>query len=135
MSCLFCDRVLMGLDPGACVHYFGDAPRFASFYDRYPSAPGHRLIVPIRHISRAADLGEREWAELWECARAEMLDLSRRRDEPDGFTVGINDGAAAGQTVPHLHLHIIPRTAGDTAEPRGGIRWAVPETAPYWDQS
>jgi diadenosine tetraphosphate (Ap4A) HIT family hydrolase len=52
----------------------------------------------------------------------------------DAFTVGINDGPAAGQTVPHVHLHLIPRSEGDVPDPRGGIRWVLPETADYWTE-
>lgn len=51
---------------------------------------------------------------------------------PHGFNIGINDGPAAGQTVPHLHMHLIPRFEGDVADPRGGIRWVIPEKAKYW---
>jgi len=51
---------------------------------------------------------------------------------PDGFNIGINDGRAAGQTVMHLHIHLIPRYAGDQADPRGGIRQIFPEKAAYW---
>lgn len=53
---------------------------------------------------------------------------------PDGFNIGINDGAAAGQTVPHLHIHLIPRYAGDQEDPRGGVRWVIPEKADYWSK-
>jgi diadenosine tetraphosphate (Ap4A) HIT family hydrolase len=53
--------------------------------------------------------------------------------DPDGFNVGLNDGAAAGQTIPHVHVHIIPRWEGDVEDPRGGIRWVIPEKARYWD--
>lgn len=52
--------------------------------------------------------------------------------KPNGYNIGINDGAAAGQTVPHLHIHLIPRYTGDCIEPRGGIRWVLPERAKYW---
>ncbi len=51
---------------------------------------------------------------------------------PAGFNVGINDGPAAGQTVPHLHIHLIPRYEGDVIDPRGGVRWVIPERADYW---
>jgi len=52
--------------------------------------------------------------------------------KPDGYNIGINDGAAAGQTVPHLHIHLIPRYIGDRPDPRGGVRWIIPEKADYW---
>jgi diadenosine tetraphosphate (Ap4A) HIT family hydrolase len=53
---------------------------------------------------------------------------------PAGYNIGINDGAAAGQTVPHLHIHLIPRYAGDREDPRGGVRWILPEKADYWSR-
>lgn len=64
--------------------------------------------------------------------------LAQARDEldaslrPDGFNIGINDSAAAGQTVPHLHLHLIPRYLGDAPDPRGGVRWVLSGKAKYW---
>lgn len=68
-----------------------------------------------------------------------MLDLLARLHEavlterrPDGFNIGINDGAAAGQTVMHLHIHLIPRYEGDATDPRGGVRWIFPDKADYW---
>ena len=54
--------------------------------------------------------------------------------KPDGYNIGINNGAAAGQTVMHLHVHLIPRYEGDRADPRGGVRWIIPEKAAYWEQ-
>jgi diadenosine tetraphosphate (Ap4A) HIT family hydrolase len=57
------------------------------------------------------------------------------RHSPDGFNLGINDGVAAGQSVPHLHLHLIPRFRGDTPDPRGGVRWVIPDRAAYWNRS
>jgi len=53
---------------------------------------------------------------------------------PDGFNIGVNVGQPAGQTIPHAHVHVIPRTIGDVADPRGGVRWVIPDKAPYWDQ-
>lgn len=68
----------------------------------------------------------------------ELLDevklLIDREHAPDGYNFGLNNGAAAGQTVMHVHLHLIPRYAGDAVDPRGGVRWIFPEKAAYWDQ-
>lgn len=58
--------------------------------------------------------------------------MLEREYSPAGYNIGINDGPAAGQTVPHLHIHLIPRYAGDTADPRGGLRWVLPDKAKYW---
>jgi diadenosine tetraphosphate (Ap4A) HIT family hydrolase len=65
------------------------------------------------------------------------IDIARSAIEaqyqPDGYNIGINDGEAGGQTIPHLHLHVIPRYAGDVPDPRGGVRWVVPGKATYWE--
>ena len=78
--------------------------------------------------------------EVTDAERADlMLLLAAARDElqrqfgPAGYNIGINDGAAAGQTVPHVHLHLIPRYEGDRGDPRGGVRWVLPNKAAYWD--
>lgn len=55
-----------------------------------------------------------------------------RECRPDGYNIGLNNGAAAGQTVMHVHMHLIPRYAGDAADPRGGVRWIFPDKAAYW---
>jgi diadenosine tetraphosphate (Ap4A) HIT family hydrolase len=57
-----------------------------------------------------------------------------QKHKPDGYNIGINGGAAAGQTVMHLHIHLIPRYEGDRADPRGGVRWVLPENAAYWSK-
>lgn len=66
----------------------------------------------------------------------ELLDAAKQQLQnefaPAGFNIGINDGAAAGQTIRHLHMHLIPRYAGDRPDPRGGVRWIIPEKADYW---
>ena len=64
-------------------------------------------------------------------ARAAILE----RHEPDGFNIGVNVGEAAGQTVFHLHVHLIPRYAGDVPDPRGGVRRLIPDKARYWDEA
>lgn len=71
-----------------------------------------------------------------ECEHRNMhhVDKGGRSPVPDGFNIGINDGAAAGQTVMHLHIHLIPRYDGDQPDPRGGVRWIFPDKAAYWDK-
>ncbi len=99
--------------------------------DAYPVAPGHTLIIPARHVDSFFALGPDERMELLgllDRAR-EQLDAEFR---PDAYNIGINDGTAAGQTIPHVHIHLIPRYRGDCADPRGGIRWIVPAKADYW---
>lgn len=99
--------------------------------DGYPVSPGHTLLIPKRHIGSFFDLSEQERSNLFS-----LLDHAKRAlDEelhPQGYNIGINDGAAAGQTVPHLHVHLIPRFEGDLPDPRGGVRWVIPEKAKYW---
>jgi len=104
-----------------------------ALWDSYPLNPGHVLIVPRRHVA--------SWFEATAAEREEMLRLAddaRRivveKHGPDAFNLGINDGSAAGQTVPHVHLHLIPRYAGDVRDPRGGVRWIIPDRAAYWNK-
>jgi diadenosine tetraphosphate (Ap4A) HIT family hydrolase len=102
--------------------------------DGFPISPGHTLIIPKRHVTSFFEITDAERAEL-------LLLLSVARDHldsqfrPAGYNIGINEGAAAGQTVPHLHIHLIPRYEGDQADPRGGVRWVFPEKAAYWKRS
>jgi diadenosine tetraphosphate (Ap4A) HIT family hydrolase len=102
-----------------------------AFPDAFPVAEGHALVVPKRHVASLFDLPEEEQEALW---RLVALVRSKLASEltPDGFNVGVNDGPAAGQTVLHAHVHIIPRRAGDVADPRGGVRWVIPARAQYW---
>jgi len=99
--------------------------------DGYPVSPGHTLIIPRRHVGSFFEISEEERA-----AMLALLDGQKRALDaeysPAGYNVGINDGAAAGQTVPHLHIHLIPRFAGDLPDPRGGVRWVMPHKAKYW---
>jgi diadenosine tetraphosphate (Ap4A) HIT family hydrolase len=101
--------------------------------DGFPVSPGHTLIVPKRHIGSFFELegGERDdLLNLVDRAKAQV----QSEFKPDGYNIGINDGPAAGQTVPHLHIHLIPRYIGDQVDPRGGVRWIIPEKADYWSQ-
>lgn len=99
--------------------------------DGFPVSPGHSLVIPKRHIGsffEATDIERQALLALLDEAKA----AAEAEFHPDGFNIGINDGVAAGQTVPHLHIHLIPRFNGDIADPRGGVRWVIPDKADYW---
>ena len=111
-----------------------------TIFDRFPVTPGHMLIVPFRPVGQWWDATRDEQVailDLVDHARNLLLDdVERARvlpgvARPDGFNVGFNAGAAAGQTVPHLHVHVIPRFHGDVADPRGGVRHVIPGRGNY----
>ena len=104
-----------------------------AFRDAYPVSDGHTLVVPHRHVANLFDLAPEERAGLWELVD-EVRQALAASHAPDGFNIGVNDGEAAGQTVGHAHIHVIPRYAGDVPDPRGGIRWVIPDRASYWDR-
>lgn len=100
--------------------------------DGYPVSPGHTLVIPKRHIG--------SWFEITQAEQQAILDLLTKAKailetefKSDGYNIGINDGPTAGQTVPHLHMHLIPRYKGDQEDPRGGVRWIIPGKAKYWE--
>ncbi len=99
--------------------------------DGFPVSPGHTLIVPVRHVSSFFEATAEERTAMFTLLEEAKAALDEEL-HPDGYNLGINDGSAAGQTVPHLHLHLIPRYRGDRADPRGGVRWIIPEKADYW---
>jgi diadenosine tetraphosphate (Ap4A) HIT family hydrolase len=98
--------------------------------DAFPVSPGHTLVIPRRHVSSFFDLTDAEISALWVMLRAakERLDPSLR---PTGYNVGINVGMASGQTIMHVHVHLIPRFLGDTHDPTGGVRNVIPGKGPY----
>lgn len=101
-----------------------------AFYDGYPVSPGHALIIPKRHVASYFDLTNHERE-----AMNVMLQYVRKKlDErfhPDGYNIGINVNEAAGQSVFHCHMHLIPRYKGDVANPKGGVRGVIPEKQKY----
>jgi diadenosine tetraphosphate (Ap4A) HIT family hydrolase len=101
--------------------------------DVFPVWSGHTLIIPRRHIGSFFDVTDDERKGMLQLLDAAKVGLD---DEfhPDGYNVGINDGQAAGQTVLHLHIHLIPRYISDKEDPRGGVRWIFPEKADYWSK-
>lgn len=126
MSCPFCYP-----NPNLVVHQTDET---LTLWDSYPVSPGHALIVPRCHI---ADWFEATTDE--QHALIEALAIARKtiqeKHEPDGFNIGINVGGSAGQTIFHLHIHLIPRYQGDDVDPRGGIRKLFPDRARYWEDT
>lgn len=99
-------------------------------FDKYPVSAGHLLVITRRHVA--------SYFEATAAERAALLDLIDsgkglldERFRPAGYNIGINVGAVAGQTIPHLHVHLIPRYAGDVADPRGGVRGVIPDKQKY----
>lgn len=99
--------------------------------DTYPVNKGHTLIIPRRHVVSFFDATEEE-RNAMASLLVETRALLERAHRPDGYNIGINDGPAAGQTVMHVHIHLVPRYIDDKADPRGGIRALFPEKAAYW---
>lgn len=103
-----------------------------SIMDGFPISRGHALIIPKRHIASLFDATSDEREALYDLLAQVKIELQEKYN-PDGFNIGINEGAAAGQTVMHLHIHLIPRYSGDLPDPRGGVRWIFPDKAAYWN--
>jgi diadenosine tetraphosphate (Ap4A) HIT family hydrolase len=99
--------------------------------DAYPISKGHSLIIPKRHVASLFDLTDDERTRLFQHLSKAKTALGAEF-KPDAYNIGINEGAAAGQTVFHLHVHLIPRYHGDKDDPRGGVRWIFPDKASYW---
>jgi diadenosine tetraphosphate (Ap4A) HIT family hydrolase len=124
-ACPFCDLV-----PGRVSHSSAHAHAFA---DAYPVTDGHMLVVPLRHVASLFELAADELADVWRLV-GEVRAALAASHKPNAFTIGVNDGEAAGQTVGHAHVHVIPRRRGDVPDPRGGVRWVIPDRAPYWEE-
>ena len=105
--------------------------KFFVIRDGFPISPGHTLIIPKLHIASLFELQDNDFIHLREAIHSAKAELDINFS-PDSFNLGINDGEVAGQTVHHLHVHLIPRYKGDQSDPRGGVRWILPEKAKYW---
>ena len=125
MTCPVCDRQAEG-------DLVAQNDLAVAFVDRYPLNPGHTLIVPRRHEPDFFALTEAEHTAVWRLVPAVRAHVDARF-HPHGYNLGVNAGPAAGQTVWHAHLHVVPRYEGDVADPRGGIRWILPDRARYWE--
>lgn len=121
-GCVFCNlgdrEVLWGVGDGM------------AFLDAYPVTVGHSLVIVRRHVSSYYELVASEQQLIWRGVQEVQRRLNKRYS-PDGFNVGFNEGVAAGQTVMHFHVHVIPRYNGDVPDPSGGIRGVIPGKQKY----
>lgn len=125
-ACVFCDRIEAGA-------YRWSNDHAVAFSDGFPVSAGHTLVIPRQHEPDFFNLEPDTRAATWALVDEVQPDLTATFS-PDGFNVGINIGAPAGQTVDHAHIHLIPRYVGDVTDPRGGVRWVIADRAPYWDR-
>ena len=119
MTCPFCD--------------FESIINSASVYvrdDKFPVSQGHCLVVPKRHVETWFDMSKEERQEAFELIDQVKAMLDEEYS-PDGYNIGLNCGEAAGQTIPHAHIHVIPRYKGDMENPRGGVRGVIPSKQSY----
>lgn len=123
-DCIFCKH-----DDDSINRIMCENDVFFARYDNYPSNPGHVEIVPKRHAESFFDLTEDEVLEAYRLILEAKSRLMDEFDPPHGYTIGVNEGTAAGRSIDHLHIHLIPRYNGDVKDPRGGIRQATPN----WD--
>jgi diadenosine tetraphosphate (Ap4A) HIT family hydrolase len=118
-NCPFCN-----LDPAKII----DENEFGFVIeDAYPVTHGHKLIVVKHHRPNLGHMTQQEQAGLWQLVMRQRY----RMKGVDGFNIGVNEGVAAGQTVLHLHIHLIPRILGDIANPKGGVRGVIPQMQDY----
>lgn len=121
-NCIFCNK-----DTKDVIY---ENKTWMAVMDGYPVSEGHTLLIPKRHAETYFDLTEFEMLSL----HIAIKNVKNKLDEkyhPDGYNIGMNCGTAAGQTVMHCHVHIIPRYNGDVENPRGGVRGVIPSKQNY----
>ena len=122
VPCPFCDPAAIAITAQSALAF--------AFRDRYPVSPGHTLVVTHRHLPDFFACSTEERGALLDLVEEVKVALDLEL-QPDGYNVGFNAGAAAGQTVMHVHIHVIPRFHGDMDDPRGGVRHAIPSKGNY----
>lgn len=120
MSCIFCE----------IKDYVLENELAYAIFDKFPVGKGHMLFIPKRHVSNFFDITKEERDAIFELVD-EGKELLDNKYSPSGYNVGINCGEVAGQTVMHVHVHLIPRYVGDIDCPKGGVRGVIPDKMKY----
>ncbi|MFN3999747.1 HIT domain-containing protein [Algoriphagus sp.] len=126
-ECPFCN-------PAAEVEMIVESAQAFSILDKFPVNPGHALVIPKRHASDYFELSFKEQSSCFFMLN-EVKKVISEKFNPVGFNIGINVGVHAGQTVDHVHIHLIPRYEGDVEDPRGGVRGVIPGKKSYYKKS
>ena len=123
-NCVFCDWLK------------NNAPKIIendlaiAYYDQFPVSIGHALVITKRHVATFFDTTEEERIAIFDLVD-KIKQINDKNNNPDGYNIGINCGKYAGQSVMHIHVHVIPRYKGDVENPRGGIRGVIPNKKDY----
>jgi len=121
-SCLFCDVLTERI-------LFENRLIFSTF-DKFPVSPGHILVIPFRHVSSFWELQDDEMLAIKSMLKRCKIFIDKKFT-PDAYNVGVNIGKPAGQTIMHVHIHLIPRYEGDVENPVGGVRNTIPGKGNY----
>ena len=116
MDCIFCQ-----LDHSVLA----ETKLSVAFLDSFPVSNGHALVIPRRHVLSLWEMTDEEYTDAFNLVR-HVKQILQEKFEPQGFNIGVNCGEAAGQSVLHAHIHLIPRYKGDIPSPRGGVRNIIP---------
>src|SRR5690554_6108613 len=126
LTCPFCN-------PESTKELLLESATAYAIYDQFPVNEGHALIIPKRHCSDYFSLSFKEQSACWFILN-KTKEIISEKFNPDGFNVGININETAGQTIPHVHIHLIPRYKDDVENPEGGVRGVIPEKQIYTKQ-
>lgn len=122
-SCIFCN-------PDSERELIVESAMAYSIFDKYPVNKGHALIIPKKHVANYFELSFKEQSACWFMLN-KVKEIVSEKFKPNGFNIGINVGETAGQTIHHVHIHLIPRYNGDVEEPKGGVRGVIPNKQKY----
>lgn len=122
-ECVFCEIIEGERDQTVLL----ETEAYICFLDKFPVTDGHALVAPKTHIE---SLDQADWNTLFQFLQQAHTEIKEQYNS-DATNIGVNNGQEAGQTIPHLHWHIIPRYEGDLEDPRGGVRGVIPEKRIY----